>query len=299
MSADQGSYTELAEDWADDPWFRFPRAFIRDQSISWEARAIAAWMASHDPSFRFTVDYIVRSGPAGRDKVRRIMKELETAGYLVRVRARNEDGSFGAIVHRLHPRPAAAERQMPRSVPAPEKPVVVDEDENRRSEPAPEKPAPGEPSPGDQEVYREIKRRREGGKEALLAASSTSAEALQLVASLEFGRHVRPTTREAVELAVLVDAAVTGGLTLPEVKRHAQAKVNQAKSHPVSYLRRGLAAENLPIPSAPAVPARPPAAAPTSTDAHRAAIRARFGVGRGLRYQQLADANPRECQEQT
>lgn len=287
MSADQGSYTELAEDWANDPWFRFPRAFIRDQSISWEARAIAAWMASHDPSFRFTVDYIVRSGPAGRDKVRRIMKELETAGYLVRVRARNEDGSFGAIVHRLHPRPAAAERQMPRSVPAPEKPVVVDEDENRRSEPAPEKPAPGEPSPGDQEVYREIKRRREGGKEAPLAASSTSAEALQLIASLEFGRHIRPTAREAVELALLVDAAVAGGLPLCEVKRHAQAKVNQAKTNPVSYLRRGLAQENLPIAVAGGTASSSLQPRDGASDAHRAAVRAQYGVGRGARYEKL------------
>lgn len=287
VSTDQGSYTELSEDWADDPWFRFPRAFIRDQTISWEARAVAAWMASHDPSFRFTVDYIVRSGPAGRDKVRRIMKELETAGYLVRARARNEDGSFGAIVHRLHPRPAAAERQTPRSEPAPEKPAVVDEDENRRSEPGPEKPAPGEPSPGDQEVHKEIKRRKEGEREESPPASSTSTEARQLIASLEFGRHIRPTTREASELAVLVDAAVAGGLSLHEVKRHAQAKVNQAKSHPVSYLRRGLALENLPIPVVSAVSAAPSRGTATSSDAHRAAVRARYGSTRGNRYQEL------------
>lgn len=287
MSADQGSYTELSEDWADDPWFRFPRAFIRDQTISWEARAIAAWMASHDPTFRFTVDYIVRSGPAGRDKVRRIMKELETAGYLVRVRARNEDGSFGAIVHRLHPRPAAVGHETPRSQPAPEKPVVVDEDETRRSEPAPEKPAPGEPSPDDQEVHKEIKRRKEGRKEELPLTSPTSAEALHLVASLEFGRHIRPTAREAAELAVLVEAAIAGGLSLHEVKRHAQAKVNQAKTHPVSYLRRGLAEQNLPIPTAGPAPASKPGGLVVSSDAHRAAVRAQFGSSRGNRFQEL------------
>lgn len=289
MTNDQGSYTELSEDWTDDPWFRFPRAFIRDERLSWECRAVAAWMASHDPSFRFTVDYIVRSGPAGRDKIRRIMKELETAGYLVRVRERNADGSFGAIVHRLHPRPVTqGAEQKPRSTPAPENPGLDGTPETRRSAPAPEKPSPGEPSPVDQEVHKEIKRRMEGEKEPTATSNTPSAEALELIASLSFGSHLRPTRREADTLARLVDAALAGGLSAPEVRRHAQAKVNQAKTNPVNYLRRGLAAENLPIPvsgcSAPAPDRTQPVATPS--DARRAEIRKQFGGRRGIHYEQ-------------
>lgn len=156
MSNDQGSYTELAEDWADSGYFRFPNEFIRDRRLSWEARAVAAWMASHKVGFRFDVAYIVRCGPAGRDRVRRMMRELEDAGYLVRDRERNNDGSFGRIVHKLHPRPVA---QNCTSDPAPENPSVDDRPETRRSDPAPENPAPGqpspgEPSPGNTEVYK-------------------------------------------------------------------------------------------------------------------------------------------------
>lgn len=285
MTNDQGSYTELSDDWADDPWFRFPRAFIRDARLTWECRAVAAWMASHDPSFRFTVDYIVRSGPAGRDKVRRIMKELETAGYLVRVRERNADGSFGAIVHRLHPRPVTDDvRQKPRSAPAPEKPGVDVATENPRSGPAPENPPPGQPSPDNTEVHKKIKRRMDGPP----PSGTPSTEALELIASLSFGSHVRPTQREAAALALLVDAAVASGLPLTEVRRHAQAKVNRAKANPVSYLRRGLAAENLPIPvagcSAPTPDRTQPVATPS--DARRAEIRKQFGGHRGTHYEQ-------------
>jgi hypothetical protein len=239
-------------------------------------------MASHDPSFRFTVDYIVRSGPAGRDKVRRIMKELETAGYLVRVRERNADGSFGAIVHRLHPRPVTGDaQQKPRSTPAPENPGMDHTQENRRSEPAPENPAPGQPSPDNTEVHKKIKRRMDGSP----PSGTPSTEALELIASLSFGSHVRPTQREAAALALLVDAAVASGLPLTEVRRHAQAKVNQAKTNPVSYLRRGLATENLPIPTV-AAPASPGAQAVATPSAERRAeIRGRFGSRRGAQYE--------------
>ncbi len=152
--SDQGSYTELSPEWAETSWFRFPRDFIRDQRLSWESRAVAAWMASHDPSFRFDVAYVAKAGPAGRDKVRRIMNELETAGYLVRRRTRNNDGSFGPIIYRLHPEPQSTVR---RSEPAPGNPssVANGKTRSRRSEPAPDFPAPGQPSPGAQEGYKE------------------------------------------------------------------------------------------------------------------------------------------------
>lgn len=277
MSADQGSYAELSEDWADDPWFRFPRAFIRDRRITWEARAIAAWMASHEATFRFSVDYIVRSGSAGRDKVRKVMAELEAAGYLKRVRVRNPDGSFGALVYRLHPRPHAEQLENPRSEPAPEIQGVVEagaEPQNPRSEPAPDLPGPAEPSPANQEGYKEIKKER-GREDPPSPQGRPSAEAAQLVASLSFGSHIRPTAREAAELGHLVDAAFGSGLSLVEIRRHAQAKVNQAKTNAVSYLRRGLSAEHLPIPLAVGAAASARASPDvSSSDAARAAAKA-------------------------
>jgi len=175
--ADQGSYVELAPEWDDDGWFKFPRAFIRDQRLSWEARAVAAWMASHKTArdgepFRFDVAYIVRSGPAGRDKIRGVLRELESLGYLDRQRER-EQGLYGPIKHVLHPVPLTTERrsefstQVTSSVASSVSSVAssatssVKVQQNRRSRPAPENPAPVYPATdfqGGQEREHEIQR---------------------------------------------------------------------------------------------------------------------------------------------
>jgi hypothetical protein len=77
--------------------------------------------------------------------------------------------------------------------------------------------------------------------------------ALTLVAALEFGPHRRPNRAQARVLACRVDAALQGGLTLAEVRRHAQATVNaanppSAKGNAVRYLINGLAPDRLPVP---------------------------------------------------
>nr|WP_012476903.1 hypothetical protein [Streptomyces sp. 44030]ABC67335.1 hypothetical protein pRL1.6c [Streptomyces sp. 44030] len=92
-----------------------------------------------------------------------------------------------------------------------------------------------------------------------------SADAQDLVASLEYGLHSRPSATDLKLLARLVDAATAGpGLTMLELKRHLQAALNRVKAPneggaPVPYLRGALAPERLPAPRArisrPAAPA--------------------------------------------
>src|SRR5699024_9874993 len=157
--ADQGSYVELGPEWGADGWLEFPRALIRDQRLSWEARAVAAWMASHKTArdgepFRFDVAYIVRSGPAGRDKIRGVLRELESLGYLDRQRER-EQGLYGPIKHVLHPVPLTTERrsefstQVTSSVASSVSSVASSDtsrvrvEQNPRTRKAPEHQAPG------------------------------------------------------------------------------------------------------------------------------------------------------------
>ncbi|WP_157516007.1 hypothetical protein [Nocardiopsis trehalosi] len=117
---DQGSYIALDASWTEDPWFRFPRAFIRDASLSATARAAAAWMASHSTSFRFDVPAMVRAGLGGRDVIRRGLRQLEDRGYLVRTRERLPDGTLGRIDYRLYPVPQPRPEPEPAPEPAPE-----------------------------------------------------------------------------------------------------------------------------------------------------------------------------------
>lgn len=227
--ADQGSYTELAPEWAETSWFRFPRDFIRDERLSWESRAVAAWMASHDPSFRFDVAYIVKAGPAGRDKVRRIMSELETAGYLVRTRTRNRDGSFGPIIYRLHPEPQSTIR---RSEPATGNPAVDSAGVTRisRSSPAPENPATADPATASQEGHKKTdlqeKRTpppRENSLEALAVEVDASEEEMGLL--VEKVRRDHPHVK--VPLAWLRTCHANGDLAamLADVRATASATV--------------------------------------------------------------------------
>lgn len=88
--------------------------------------------------------------------------------------------------------------------------------------------------------------------------------AMDLVLSLDFGKHIRPTRAQADALAQLVDDALKTGLDLRLVRHHAQTKIGQARRNAVTYLLRGLAPDELPV-----APARPktPRSAPTARTA--------------------------------
>lgn len=84
--------------------------------------------------------------------------------------------------------------------------------------------------------------------------------ALRMVLDWDYGRHRRPTARQANELAWMVEAAHKRGLSRIAIKRHGQATLNAAVRSGVSYLMGGLSEEHLP-----AIPPPPePSVAETS-----------------------------------
>lgn len=84
--------------------------------------------------------------------------------------------------------------------------------------------------------------------------------ALRMVLDWDYGRHRRPTARQANELAWMVVAAHKRGLSRIAIKRHGQATLNAAVRSGVSYLMGGLSEEHLP-----AIPPPPePSVAETS-----------------------------------
>src|SRR6266508_3016272 len=100
------TYVRLDAAWGEKGWFRFPNSFIRDQRLTWNARGIAAWMASHDPGFAISVQHIIKAGPLGRDGVHAALRVLEQAGYLTRRQDRRPDGTLGPVEYCLRPEPA-------------------------------------------------------------------------------------------------------------------------------------------------------------------------------------------------
>lgn len=64
-----------------------PNSYVRDNSLSWEARGLLAWLMSHAASFKVTEESMIEAGSFGRDGVRRMVRELESCGYLRRDKA--------------------------------------------------------------------------------------------------------------------------------------------------------------------------------------------------------------------
>jgi hypothetical protein len=68
----------------DDHYTQIPNAFLRDESISLEARGLLAQILSHRPGWSLSIKSIAYQNRCGRDKVKRILDELIAAGYVER-----------------------------------------------------------------------------------------------------------------------------------------------------------------------------------------------------------------------
>lgn len=73
------------EHYFDDHFTQIPNAWLRDNSISFKARGLLAQILSNNPGFELSIRSLARMNKEGRDAIRSAIKELEIAGYLVRV----------------------------------------------------------------------------------------------------------------------------------------------------------------------------------------------------------------------
>ncbi|OUC97372.1 hypothetical protein [Streptosporangium minutum] len=71
--------------------------WVRDKRLTWKARGVLAWLASHKVGFRISENTLIAAAPDGRDAVRGAIRELETHGYLVRERQRASSGKLGHV----------------------------------------------------------------------------------------------------------------------------------------------------------------------------------------------------------
>lgn len=67
---------------------------INDGRLSWEARGVLMYLLSKPDGWIVRNKDIENGGNAGRDKVRRIIKELQKCGYLHRQRIQMSNGQY-------------------------------------------------------------------------------------------------------------------------------------------------------------------------------------------------------------
>jgi hypothetical protein len=83
-------------------WVPISRALIDDARLQFDTRGVANWLIAKPDGWQIRVGvlpYLLqqRAGPGermGRDRVRRILRELERAGYLSRARSKKPDGRW-------------------------------------------------------------------------------------------------------------------------------------------------------------------------------------------------------------
>ena len=104
------------------------REAAQDVRLTLEARGLLALMVSLPENWEYTVSGLAVKAGCGKDKVRRLLKELQAVGYLVREQSHDRGGKFAGNVYILQDE-------------APPLSGNTDNGENRqRSEPSTEKP---------------------------------------------------------------------------------------------------------------------------------------------------------------
>ena len=108
------------------------RSAAQDSRLTLEARGLFALMISLPDNWSYTVTGLSKKAGCGREKTRRLLRELQTVGYLVREQSHDTGGQFSGAVYVLQD----------------EAPPLDGFPGNGEAEntPLPEKPPTGEPS---------------------------------------------------------------------------------------------------------------------------------------------------------
>ena len=77
------------------------REVAQDDRLSLEARGLFALIVSLPDDWEYTVSGLAVKAGCGREKVRRLLKELQTVGYLIREQSHDSGGKFGGNVYVL------------------------------------------------------------------------------------------------------------------------------------------------------------------------------------------------------
>jgi len=66
------------------PYVATSRAAAQDERLSFEARGLLWYLLSKPSDWKVVIGDLMKAGHCGRNRVYRILRELQTAGYLMR-----------------------------------------------------------------------------------------------------------------------------------------------------------------------------------------------------------------------
>jgi hypothetical protein len=89
----QGGIIRVRKD-RDNPYAQIRRATLEDEPLSWEARGVLGYLLCKPDDWQLRVNDLINRGPGGRERMYRILKELEINGYIRRVCEQGANGKF-------------------------------------------------------------------------------------------------------------------------------------------------------------------------------------------------------------
>lgn len=93
MSADAPNIIRTRKN-RENPYTMIARAPLNDAALSWEARGVLAYLLDKPDDWEVRFQDLVHKGPGKEDRMRRILHELEAAGYVHRARTSGTRGRF-------------------------------------------------------------------------------------------------------------------------------------------------------------------------------------------------------------
>lgn len=150
---------------------RIGNQLLRDARISYRAKGIFCWLASHREGFGVSPESIAAAGAEGISAVKSALRELEQYGYLTRSQIRTAGGTMGNFTYRITDMPSSEPLDGNRP------PVSISKDaENRRSEPVDGKPPADEPPAVDRPHKKTIPSKKISSEEKTTSSPAEPAE---------------------------------------------------------------------------------------------------------------------------
>jgi hypothetical protein len=111
----------------DNPYVMVSRSVSEDSRLSWEARGVLTYLLGKPDNWQVRVTNLVNAGPGSRERMMRILRELEDNGYLERRKFHDDSGRWvwESVIYEVPPESGFPTTVKPTTVqPTTEKPSI-------------------------------------------------------------------------------------------------------------------------------------------------------------------------------